>query len=320
MNKDAFWFPHDSNAKDDDKCMLLIEELGLEGYGIYWVLIETLRDQKDYKAPLRIIAPLARKYNTTTEKMKAVVARYDLFEIEGENFFFSSSLKQRMEPLITKKHQRKIAGIKGNLIKYGYASKEQLNHMTDAQIIAMNDKKTASEGDSSQKLAKRSQQDRKPLPIRVDKSTVQYSREEKSTGEERTVQETATAPAPIKLIKGKYYQKTETGYLSEINPQEAVPELIPERDEFTEYGMLLRYSPEFVEMLYDKLESKGFCIRGEMIQDWKAYMRSHKKWNNDYNIGLKKQRKENEQLNNSEHLSTEEFIAEFERQQQLNEI
>ena len=35
--KDAYYFSHYSNAKDDFKCMLLIEELGLEGYGIFWI-------------------------------------------------------------------------------------------------------------------------------------------------------------------------------------------------------------------------------------------------------------------------------------------
>ena len=40
------YFPHDSNAKDDPKCMVLIDQLGMEGYGIYWVLIE-LRDTTD---------------------------------------------------------------------------------------------------------------------------------------------------------------------------------------------------------------------------------------------------------------------------------
>ena len=42
MSKDAYYFSHDSNAKDDPKCMVLIDQLGLEGYGIFWVLIETL--------------------------------------------------------------------------------------------------------------------------------------------------------------------------------------------------------------------------------------------------------------------------------------
>ena len=47
MAKDAYYFSHDSNAKDDPKCMLLIEELQLEGYGIYWILIEVLREQEN---------------------------------------------------------------------------------------------------------------------------------------------------------------------------------------------------------------------------------------------------------------------------------
>jgi len=46
--KNAYYFSHDSNAKDDPKCVLLIEQLGLEGYGIYWILIEILRDQPGY--------------------------------------------------------------------------------------------------------------------------------------------------------------------------------------------------------------------------------------------------------------------------------
>jgi hypothetical protein len=73
MKKDAYWFSHDSNAKDDPKSMKLIDQLGLEGYGIYWVLIETLRDQPEYRYPLDMIPILARRYNTSGEKMKAVV-------------------------------------------------------------------------------------------------------------------------------------------------------------------------------------------------------------------------------------------------------
>jgi len=78
--------------------MMLIEELGLEGYGAYWVLIETLRDQPDHKAPLAILPALARRYNTTAEKMKAVVVRYDLFQVDEANGTFESeSLLRRME-------------------------------------------------------------------------------------------------------------------------------------------------------------------------------------------------------------------------------
>lgn len=109
MKKDAYYFPHDSNAKDDPKITLLIDQLGLEGYGIFWVLIETLRDQPDYKYPLKLLPSLARKFATTHEKIKAVVSCYDLFEIENDLFFFSVSLIERMLPLEKIREQRKAA-------------------------------------------------------------------------------------------------------------------------------------------------------------------------------------------------------------------
>ncbi len=110
MAKDAYYFSHDSNAKDDPKCVLLIEQLGMEGYGIFWVLIETLRDQPEYKYPLALIPALARRYNTTSEKVKTVVMQYGLFEIENDEFFYSDSLNRRMENLSTfRESQRKKA-------------------------------------------------------------------------------------------------------------------------------------------------------------------------------------------------------------------
>lgn len=111
MTKDAFYFPHDSNAKDDPKMMFLIDQLGLEGYGIFWVLIETLREQKDYKAPITILPILARKYSTQVEKVKAVVTGYGLFKIEDSEFFFSQSLVDRLSAMVEKK-QRKIEASK----------------------------------------------------------------------------------------------------------------------------------------------------------------------------------------------------------------
>lgn len=107
MSKDAYYFSHDSNAKDDPKCTMLIEQLGLEGYGIFWVLIEILRDQPNYKYPVALISALARKYNTTAEKMKTVVNGYGLFEVD-EKDFFSLSLLNRMGKY-TEKRDKAIA-------------------------------------------------------------------------------------------------------------------------------------------------------------------------------------------------------------------
>ena len=105
-----YWFSHDFNAKDDPKIMLLIDELGMEGYGIYWVLIETLRGcpEAQYRYPLRLIPSLARKYATTSPKVETVVRNYGLFIIENGEFFLSKSLCNRMEKYDLKREQMRI--------------------------------------------------------------------------------------------------------------------------------------------------------------------------------------------------------------------
>lgn len=110
MKKDTFWFPHDSNAADDDKTMVLIDQLGLEGYGIYWVLIEKLREKPDFRIPFSNIPALARRYATSAEKMKTVITQFGLFEYDEHGFFYSVSLIERMQTWLEKKQKASLAG------------------------------------------------------------------------------------------------------------------------------------------------------------------------------------------------------------------
>ena len=137
--KDTYWFRHDSNAKDDFKCMLLIEQLGCEGYGIFWILVETLREQKDYKYPFALLSSLARKYNTTQTKLETVVRAYDLFEIDNNSFFFSNSLNIRMSNLDKIKEQRRLAGKKSGESRRKKAIEQKVNTCsTDVERLDKN--------------------------------------------------------------------------------------------------------------------------------------------------------------------------------------
>jgi hypothetical protein len=95
------YFSHDSNAKDDPKTIRLIDQLGLEAYGAYWVLIELLRDQPSFRLPIAAIPRISRTYNITSAKLTAVINSFELFEIDGE-FFFSRSLTKRMSEMSEK--------------------------------------------------------------------------------------------------------------------------------------------------------------------------------------------------------------------------
>ncbi len=95
MKKDAYYFSHDANAQDDPKLMLLIEQMAMEGIGIYWCLIEKLRAEKDYTLPLSTLPAFAHRWHTSAEKVQTVVKNYDLFKIVKDKFF-SVRLKNSM--------------------------------------------------------------------------------------------------------------------------------------------------------------------------------------------------------------------------------
>jgi len=119
MSKDCYYFPHDSNAKDDPKCVLMIEQLGMEGYGIYWMLVEALRDQPDYTYPVANIPALARRYNTSAEKVRTVVYNYELFTVKEDKIFFSESLNRRMLVFNENRAKRSAAGHLGMARRWG---------------------------------------------------------------------------------------------------------------------------------------------------------------------------------------------------------
>lgn len=110
MEKEAFYFPHFCNARHDRKIRRLRKELGTEGYGIYFMLLETLREQQDLMYPLEDIDLLAEEFGVSEAKVRVAVCNYELFEIDEEKKFFSPKMIVYLEPYFKMKEQRKMAG------------------------------------------------------------------------------------------------------------------------------------------------------------------------------------------------------------------
>jgi hypothetical protein len=85
MNK-SYYFSHDYTASEDVKILYLRQELGMEGYGIYWFIVERLAVAGG-RLPTKIIPVLAMQMQSTETKVKAVIQSFDLFTIEDVNFF-----------------------------------------------------------------------------------------------------------------------------------------------------------------------------------------------------------------------------------------
>lgn len=108
MKQNTYYFSHDYNAHNDFKILFLRQQLGMEGYGIYWFLIESLADAGGY-LPLKIIPVLAMQMQTTEIKVQAVIESFDLFEINDEQFF-SNRLIMQLEKIKELKISKSIAG------------------------------------------------------------------------------------------------------------------------------------------------------------------------------------------------------------------
>jgi len=94
MKNKSYYFSHDYNAANDTKVLFLRHQLGMEGYGIYWFLIEKLADAGG-KMPLELIPILAMQMQSSDTKVKGVITQFDLFSInEGE--FWSDRLNDHL--------------------------------------------------------------------------------------------------------------------------------------------------------------------------------------------------------------------------------
>lgn len=118
MTKDSYWFTHDSNARNDVKIVKLRRVLGLEGYAIYFCLIEILREQKDNKLPLNSVSDIAFDLRTSEEKIGSVISSFDLFLIE-EDKFFSARLLRSLDGYNEKKKNLSESAKKGNSLRWG---------------------------------------------------------------------------------------------------------------------------------------------------------------------------------------------------------
>lgn len=105
------YFPHDSNARNSEKMVELRMQHGAAGYGVYFMLIERLREAADYSCVVNYNS-IAFDLRVSAELIKSVLRDFRLFVFfqtdEGERFY-SESLRQRMKPMDEMRVQRRNA-------------------------------------------------------------------------------------------------------------------------------------------------------------------------------------------------------------------
>lgn len=137
-NKDVYYFSHDANALSDPKILSMRCDYGFESYGLYWAIIEMLRNESNYKLPLSKNTYRAIKMQTGTsidieEFIRDCINEYvgesgnGLFNSDGKNFW-SESLLRRMEKYESIKEKRvAAANARWNKNKNNNAKKQNVN-------------------------------------------------------------------------------------------------------------------------------------------------------------------------------------------------
>lgn len=108
MKKDTFYFSHDYNARNDPKILELRSEFGMEGYGIYWSIIETLAEDNKGRIIASLIGGLSVGYGIPKDRLSKMIdlmVKIGLLH-QDEHGFYS----KRMDEY---KIQRKLYSDKG---------------------------------------------------------------------------------------------------------------------------------------------------------------------------------------------------------------
>lgn len=108
------YFSHDSNARNSKKIIRLRQKYGAAGYGVYFMILERLREEEGYMSEADYDM-ISFDLHEDAELIRSVVEDFGLFEkTDDGKYFFSEGFEERM----ALKDARSKAGKKGASARY----------------------------------------------------------------------------------------------------------------------------------------------------------------------------------------------------------
>ncbi len=128
MKKVNNYFPHDFNARNDLKLKKVNMQLGLEGIGLYWCIIEYLYENGGYLTLDEDIDLLAYELRIEKGSILNLIENFDLFR-KQKNKFYSPSVLTRLEAINEKSNINRQ-----NILKRWEKQREK----SDTNVIPLN--------------------------------------------------------------------------------------------------------------------------------------------------------------------------------------
>ena len=157
------YFSHDSNARNSDKLLPVRMKYGAEGYGIYFMLLERLRDESEYMS-VKDYNMIAFDLRVDAGKIKSIIEDFGLFVFtENGEYFYSEGFMKRMEIKDAKSKKRSEAGKKGAKKRWGSQDNES-DKENNSNAIAKPSKNIASKVKESKVNKSKVKQSNKETP------------------------------------------------------------------------------------------------------------------------------------------------------------
>lgn len=124
------YIPHPSNCRVSSNVLRMLMREGVAGYGIYWMLLEMLRDAPEFKM---FYFPESFAYAIhcqDVDQVTRVCKEYGLFKFDDKDYMSSEWLEDAMNEYSDKKAKLQEAGRRGAAKRWASA------HSSDGQAIA----------------------------------------------------------------------------------------------------------------------------------------------------------------------------------------
>jgi len=105
------YFPHKAGARNDPKLVKVFLKFEWRGVGIYWALMEILRESSEYRYPAEDLDALAHTLSLKSDELVEILSLFvkvDLLKKEG-GFYYSSGLLENMKKVHEKSEKARAS-------------------------------------------------------------------------------------------------------------------------------------------------------------------------------------------------------------------
>ena len=264
--KKTNYFSHDSNARNDDKILAIRMKFGAEGYGIYFMLLERLREDSKYMS-IRDYNMIAFDFRTSVDKIKSIVEDFGLFIFtEDGKYFYSENFNERMSVKDAKTEKLSIAGKKGMASRYAKKQQNDNNVITKLDNLD-NNVITDEEKNLTSKVKESKVKESKEKVTHIKKSENFFENFDEVEVEEIPTLETQEE-VPLQKSSGKKVSQIEDVFLNNLSKFQND---YPNTKRFQEICMFNNKPEEFMLKLFDEFIEDNRKSREHATKEDYAY-------------------------------------------------